>query len=220
MRRVGRFCWRAAVALGAVAFAIQVTIGFTGVPSGLQKWLAGQNEIAKGLPRYVVVLGGGGIPSESGLIRTYYAAMASGWQTGTVFVVALPADGDAAALSTGRMRSELVMRGVPFESVRMEFRGRNTREQAINIREMLGPEAVDDALVVITSPSHVRRALLCFRRAGFRNVGGLPAFDVGAEADIGRGTLWRYDFWNNLARLADTARELCALAYYAVRGWI
>ena len=205
--------------LGAGVFAVQMTLAVVGVPGTLDRWLA-CSCATETVPRYVVVLGGGGIPSGSGLMRTYHAVASSGWGAGTVFIVALPADEDPERSSVGRMRDELVMRGVPVGAIRMEYRGRNTREQAVNIRRMLGPEAIAERLAIVTSPPHVRRSVLCFRKAGFQKVGGVPAYGTGAEADLGAGCALRYGFWDNLVSEVEFARELCALAYYRLKGWI
>lgn len=199
-------------------FMLQVLVGFVGLPCRLLFWMTG-GEPPVDHPRCIVVLGGGGIPSETGLMRTYCAAAYGAGRTGVTFIVALPADGDPATSSVGRMRGELVMRGIPAESVIMEYRGRSTWEQAANIRRMLDSET-DQHMAIVTSPYHVRRALLCFRKQGFRNVTGLPAVGVGAEADLGGGTTVRYAFWSNLVAEIEVLRELCALAQYWWKGWI
>lgn len=206
------------LALCGILFVAQVFVGFVGLPGWLLFWMTG-GEPPVDHPRYVVVLGGGGIPSETGLMRTYCAAAYGAGRTGVTFIVALPADGDPTTNSVGRMRRELVMRGIPAESVIMEYRGRSTWEQAANIRRMLD-SGTDQHMAIVTSPYHVRRALLCFRKQGFRNVTGLPAVGVGAEADLGGGTTLRYAFWSNLVSEIEVLRELCALAQYGWKGWI
>jgi len=209
----------AASALG-ILFLAQTAIGLLGLPQGLKDWLSGRSMLAASPPACIVVLGGGGIPSESGLIRAYYAAeCALKWPDARV-VVALPCDGTPETSSVGRMRDELVMRGVAAGRIALETRGRNTHEQAERVRDMLGTKALSQALVVVTSPTHVRRSLLCFRKEGFVKASGLAAENTGAEADIGRGTMLRYGFWSNLQQEADVARELTALAVYKLRGWI
>jgi len=207
------------VMAAGVLFALQVLMGLTGLPRVLTTWLAG-GEASPSDVRYVVVLGGAGIPSESGLMRTYHAARFAAGRTGVICVVSLPCDVAPELGSVGRMRDELVLRGVPPADVRMEYRGRNTREEAVNISALLGQEALDAPLVIVTSPPHVRRALLCFRKVGFRNVTGLPAQSADVEADIGAHSLWRYGFWGNLEYEVKVLRELIALLQYKMKGWI
>lgn len=202
-----------------VMFVVQIAVGFLGLPRTLTLWLTGGEPPRDVTPRYVVVLGGGGIPSESGLIRTYCAAAYGAGRSGVTFIVALPSDGDPATNSVGRMRDELILRGIPAGSVLMEYRGRSTQEQAVNIRRMIGSDA-GKRVVIVTSPYHVRRSVLCFRKQGFNRVSGLPADSVGAEADLGGGVTLRYAFWNNLISTIEAARELCAMAQYKLRGWL
>ena len=92
-------------------------------------------------------------------------------------------------------------------------------------------------VLLITSPEHMRRAVLCFRKAGFEKVNGLPAFENALEADLkfdddklgGNNTLIpdvgesikaRYQLWNHLKYEILIAREIVALGYYRLRGWI
>jgi uncharacterized SAM-binding protein YcdF (DUF218 family) len=118
------------------------------------------------------------------------------------------------------MRDELVMRGIPASQIRMETRGTSTRHQAVNIRSLLGDEARQQPLVVVTSGFHVRRAVLAFRAVGFTNVRGLHAGGVDVEADLGWFTGLRYGVWNNWAKEAELMRELFAMVVYKVSGWI
>ena len=83
----------------------------------------------------------------------------------------------------------------------------------------------------------MRRAVLVFKKAGFKNVNALPAFENALEADlffkdedlggnklpvpeIGNHTSVRYQFWNHLKYEILIAREMAALGYYRLRGWI
>lgn len=193
-----------------------------GAPWPLKYWLIGlgaQPEIA---PRYVVVLGGGGIPSESGLIRTYWAAAYGITLTNATFIVSLPAEESVVPGKTSveLMRDELIMRGIPANSILMETKGKNTYQQARNIRRMLGDAALNEQIVVVTSGFHMRRSILCFRKQGFKHVGAEFAEGIGAEADPGPFAFWRYTFWHNLEREASMIRELIAMVGYKLLGWI
>ena len=216
--------WRAlCVMLAAMSWLLllQVIGGFVGVPPRLLEWFFTADETPLvGTPRYVVVLGGGGIPSESGLMRTYYAAHYGAGKTGIAFIVSLPADRDPATSSVGRMRDELVLRGVPADAVQMEYRALNTHAQAVNVRQMLGDAALKEPILIVTSPTHARRALLCFRKQGFTRATCLPAHNVSFEADPGRFVKARYSFWSNLELQIELTRESCAMAFYRLRGWI
>ncbi len=219
LRRLGRVVVRLLAALTLV----QLYVALLGVPGFIAGWFmcvppAGQP--APPPPRYLVCLGGGGIPSESGLIRCYATAELWRKYPESVCVVSLPSDGDPATNSVGRMRDELVMRGVPAAAVRMEWRAVNTHEQAVNVAALLGPEGRTSEVRLVTSPWHLRRSLASFRRAGFTNVRVESAASVGAEADPGGGLLLRYGVWYNAQSGIECAREAVALLIYRLRGWI
>ena len=213
---------RILVSLFALVFILQMLVGFLGVPGWVIGWLSGDSFELTVQPRYVVVLGGGGIPSESGLIRTYYAAKLGMTMTGATFVVSLPCEGDPETNSVGRMRDELVMRGIPSNTVVLEYASYNTHEQAVHIGLLLGDEALGDPVLLVTSPYHVRRALRCFRKQGFRQIAAVSAVNMGAEADYESASLLglRYVFWANLDALLEYSREAVAVFYYRLCGWI
>jgi uncharacterized SAM-binding protein YcdF (DUF218 family) len=206
--------------IAITVFLLQILLAVTGPPQGIVDWLQMPEIAPQETPRNVVVLGGGGIPSGSSLLRTYYAAQYGKSLTGTTFVVALPADANPETSSVGRMRNELVLRGVPLSAIRMEYRGLNTHEQCVNVQRLLGPEARDQPILIITSGYHMRRAVLCFRNLGFTNVSGLLASDIGAEPEIGPWGWLRYGAWANLERGIRVSRELAALAAYKFEDWI
>lgn len=212
---------KAVTAILAFTCLVQIAIGFLGLPSSLNTWIVCGNDEFPADPSHVVVLGGGGIPSESGLMRTYYAAELASEHDGLNFIVALPSDSsNPEEDSVGRMKAELIMRGVSTNAIMMETRGINTHQQAVNVRKMLGEEALKEPLIIVTSPTHMRRAVLCFRREGFQNVTSVAAHSTGAEADLGPGTSLRYAFWSRLGHSIEVCRELIALGVYRLKGWI
>ena len=215
LQTIGRGLVRAAAGL----FLLQCVLVVSGPPRWLVRWLTAADLAPRGRPEIIVVLGGGGIPSESGLIRCYYAAQFGAGRTGLTYVVSLPADKDPETNSVGRMRDELVLRGVAPAQIRMESRGLDTHDQAVRTLALLGETARRRPLVVVTSGYHLRRAILAFRAVGFTDVAGLNAVSIGAEADFGMFTWLRYGLWNNLAREAEIVRELIALGWYKFRGW-
>jgi uncharacterized SAM-binding protein YcdF (DUF218 family) len=194
-----------------VVLGLQILLICFGPPRSLEDWLNLARSPLPDSPRYLVVLGGGGVPSGSTLVRCYFAATIARQFTNTTVIVALPADGDPATSSVGRMRDELVLRGVPADAIRLASRGANTRQQADHIRDLLGESAREESVLVVTSHYHARRAVLCFRRAGFRNVTGVSAEEVDAEAEIGGGAWLRYGVWGNARSAVGVARELVAL---------
>ena len=213
-----RCLWRRLWKGAGVLFLLQLLLALAGTPLALRDWLNGTACYPRETPRYVIVLSGGGIPSESSLIRAYYAAQFGLSLTGTTFVVAMPTDQDPEHSSVGRFRDELVFRGIPASRVLMETHGRNTYQQAGNIRQLLGAAAVREPVLVVTSGFHVRRAMMCFRKQGFEHVAGLDAASIGAEAYPGWFAYLRYTFWGNLSSQITIIRELSAIFGYKLAG--
>jgi uncharacterized SAM-binding protein YcdF (DUF218 family) len=136
------------------------------------------------------------------------------------------------------MKRELVMRNVSAARVRFEPQGRNTREQALETARLIGEDFARRPVLVVTSPEHLKRAVLSFRKAGFEKVAGGSAYQVAKPADlkyeseklgghripaapdVGQILFVRYIFWVNLNYEYRSFQEYCALAYYLVKGWI
>ena len=240
MKRAGQWLVNGAQGILMLAGAAAITLAalcFTPYPWRVYHWLATDPDATRLEPEIIVVLGGGGIPSSSGLMRTYHGATAAHHYTNASVVVALPADGDVEDCATGRMEAEMVLRGIGRDRLRVEAHGRNTREQALKIARMEGIAPADSRVLLVTSPEHLRRSLLTFRKAGFRHIAGLAATEDSVESDlefeqatldarrmpmpdIGRMPTLRYHIWNNLHYQARAARELVALSYYWLLGWI
>ena len=222
-------------------------------------------------PDVIIVLGGGGMPSESGLMRCWYGAKAATYYNRSGVIVALPGDTTDSMSSVNRMKRELVLRGVESERIRVEDAGTNTRSQALNIysllilnpklNDILHPRAgtsqptspifhgpsygqpkpaviahTQPGILIITSPEHLCRAVQTFKKAGFRKVDGLPAFEIAIESGllfddrliggrkwmpaIGKNLTLRYQFWTQLHYEELVIREWLAMAYYKMNGWM
>ena len=92
----------------------------------------------------------------------------------------------------------------------------------------------DVNLLIVTSPAHVYRCILTFKKCGFQHVGGLPAFEAGFSPDLlitekerkqkvkelGRRVSLRYNMWNYLSLEVVVVREFVALGYYKIKGYI
>jgi uncharacterized SAM-binding protein YcdF (DUF218 family) len=231
LHRLWRGLRRGLAALGALMLLVWA-LCFTTVPWRWYHWLSAREFALREEPDYIVVLGGGGIPSESGLIRSYVAATAARTYANAMVVVAMPDPRDP---STQGMLNELVLRGVKRERLLLEDQGRNTWEQARHLRRMLAGDGVEPALLLVSSPDHMRRAAGALRKAGFQQVGTRPADSVAIVADLSiepaaepaaRTTVpvvgslaLRYGVWNNFGLLNRCVRESVALLYYRAQGW-
>ena len=97
------------------------------------------------------------------------------------------------------MCARLVELGIPRAAILVEGAARSTRENALFCARLMRGQGWRAALVV-TQRFHLRRSVRAFRRAGV-TAEGLAASAAGV-------------------RPSQLAREVIALAAYAVRGWI
>ena len=209
-------------------------LAFTTLPYWGYHWLGTSKSELKTEPDVIILLGGGGMPSESNLIRSWFAAKAFTSFPDCKVYIAMPGDLKDTLSTPSKMKKELIARGIPPEKFFFEAKGTNTRSQALQCARAI-PMAT--SILLVTSPEHMRRAVLCFRKAGFSHVNALPAFEDAAEADftfnddnlggnknlipdVGKNTSVRYLVWNHLKYEILIARECIALCYYKLRGWI
>jgi uncharacterized SAM-binding protein YcdF (DUF218 family) len=185
-------------------------------------------------PEFIVVLGGGGMPSESGLMRTWYAAKVGNHFIQSKIIIALPGDTVDSLSSVCQMKEELVLRGIASNRILFESQGTNTRAQALNIASLRVTRIA--SLLIVTSPEHLYRAVLSFRKAGFIKVDGVPAFETAIESElsfndrllggkkwlpsIGKNITIRYQFWTQLHYEQMILREWLAIVFYKLSGWI
>lgn len=210
-------------------------LSFTSLPFWGYYWLGTSAEGESLSPSYIVVMGGSAIPGNAGLMRTYYAAKAAKKFPDAKIIVALPGDTTDKQSSLSLMIDELEIRGVDQNRIGIENKGTNTRYQVLEIKDKL--PSLNAPLLVVTSPDHMRRALLSFEKAGFNNIDGLPAFekwvdfnlnfedeDLGGRyrflPGIGDNIQIRYRFWQQLEYELKIIREIAALGYYKLKGWI
>lgn len=233
-----RAVFKLAKALSIIAsvFAILlITISFTTLPYKGIYWLGTSALKEVSAPTYIVVMGGSAMPGESGLIRSYYAAMVAEEYSEAKIIIALPGDTFDSTSSIRLMQKELEIRKINPNRIILENKGKNTRYQALEIQKIISPKK--SSIIVVTSPSHMRRSILSFEKLGFQNVSGAPAFSaihdfelvfnddkLGGKnqflPDIGNNTQIRYQFWKHLEFEIIFIRELVALGYYNLKGWI
>jgi uncharacterized SAM-binding protein YcdF (DUF218 family) len=187
-------------------------------------------------PATIILLGGAGIPSGDGLLRTFYTAKLATSHPEANVIIAMPGNVADSNSSPRLVNEELTLRGVNPHSVSYENKGRNTREQAQKLAAGKSSAQLNRAVTLVTSPEHMKRAILAFRKVGFTNVSGLPTFEYSLDADltfkdsdlkgntiappIGNNLQVRYQFWNHLKYEIIVIREYFGLGYYKLRGWI
>ncbi len=208
-----------------------------GLPWKVYGWLGRDIGGYEGAPDVIVMMGGGGIPSESGLMRTWQTAREATRFPRARVLVAHPIEEGESDKSPNPIVKELVLRGVSESRIFREGKGRHTREQADRARELLDGMEDRVRLLIVTSPEHMRRSLLSFKKAGFTHVRGRAVMPQAIEADlsyggeadatkpsaeslVGHSLMLRYRLWDNLGLTIRVSRELAALAYYRAKGWI
>ncbi len=224
------------VAFG-VLFILILILSFTTLPFWGYYWLGTSQSKITEKPDYIVLLGGGGMPSESSLMRAYFVHRAAVESPESRIIVSIPGNTNDSTSTARQVAGELISKGIKKQRILYEQEGTNTRSEALNLRQFNGERLTEKSILLVTSPEHMRRAVLVFRKAGFTRVNALPAFENAIEAnlffddnklggektlvpDIGGNTEVRYQFWNHLKYEILIAREMVALGYYWLRGWI
>ncbi len=223
------------VATGCV-FLVLCLLAFTSLPFWAYYSLGTSNSKITQAPATIVMLGGAGIPSGDGLMRTYYTSKLAIAHPEAKVIIAMPGNLSDSNSAPNRVKAELILRGINGQSITFEDAGRNTREQAQKLSAGKTSAQLKQAITLVTSPDHMKRSVLAFRKCGFTNVSGLPTFENSLDADltftdrdlkgnriappIGNNLQVRYQFWNHMKYEVVVIREYFALAYYKLRGWI
>lgn len=217
-----------------IFFFVCLVLAFTEQPYWGYHWLGTSKSELKWEPKQIILLGGGGMPSQSNLMRSWYTEKAAKLFPQAKVIVAMPGLITDTLSTPQRMKLELIQRGVSADRINFESNGTNTRSQALECQRII---KMQEPILLVTSPEHMRRAVLCFKKAGFEKVNALPAFENAAEADfsfiddelggnktlvpdVGNNMNMRYQMWNHLKYEILIAREFFALSYYKLRGWI
>jgi uncharacterized SAM-binding protein YcdF (DUF218 family) len=83
------------------------------------------------------------------------------------------------------MRDVIVSLGVPADHVVLESESKTTREEAVVIRRMLA-DRLSEPIVLVTSPTHMRRSLAAFRAAGFDAIPSTARYKSDREREPAR----------------------------------
>lgn len=220
--------------ISGTVLLISIIFAFTSAPFWAYYWLGtSESEIAD-RPENIILLGGSGMPGKSNLMRCWYTAHAANLYPSADIIIAMPGDTLDKNSTPRLIASELILRGIDPLRLQYETKGTNTRSQALNFTKMLDTA---QPVLIVSSPEHMRRAVLTFRKAGFGKVNALPAFETNVEAnlrfsekdvgttaplmpDVGDNISIRYQLWNHLIYEIMVGREMIALLYYKLQGWI
>lgn len=242
MKKTAKILGAMMIVMGTL-FTLMIILAWTTAPFWIRYNLGMSKAGIHRPPEYIVFLGGGGMPSESALMRSYFTARVASHYTRAKVIIAQPGNLSDTLQSLYQVRQELVMRGIDSRRILFEPKGTNTRAQALLTRALLTKENQDlsggargSSLLLVTSPEHLYRAVLAFKKAGFLKVDGVPAFEQDIETDlsfesgrlggrkyipdVGDNITMRYKFWTHLGYEIEILREVAAIAYYKLMGWI
>lgn len=98
---------------------------------------------------------------------------------------------------------------VPPEDILLEKKSKNTHDQAVEIKK-IGEPLQMKSILLVTSFSHMKRALMAFEKAGFKVY---PAFADPNEK-------YTDDPLGRLGLFPRLVHEYAGMVYYQIRGWI
>ena len=143
-----------------IFFTICVLLAFTTQPFWAYHWLGTSKSELKQEPAFIVLLGGGGMPSQSALMRRWYVEKAANEFPKATIIITMPGDIKDSLSTPQLMKKELILRGIVHNRIEFEPEGTNTRAQALNCMRLI---KVQSPILLVTSPEHMRRSVLCFQ---------------------------------------------------------
>lgn len=178
-------------------------------------------------PRAIVVLGAGartvhgyeqriGVMTLVGAARVLEAARVFQLLGGLSVVSSGGApEGEAMIPESEVMRRGLLELGVPDSRIVLESESKVTRDEAIFTAQLLRDRGITSCILV-TSDTHMRRALGTFRRAGLNAV---PAIALDPIGFASRRRRW-VPTQQALEFSQEVLHEYIGLAWYRLRGWL
>lgn len=219
-----------------ISFFVLLILATSSVPFWARYRLAVSKADVPENARSILLMGGGGFPSESALIRLWYTASLAHQFPDTKVIVTTPGKFSDSTSTVFQMYNYLLNNGIASERIVLETEGLNTRHQALKAYQLFRDGRFDEPLVIVTSPSHVYRSVKSFQKAGFVQVSGKPTIEAVLETDlrvkgkklggnefvpgVSNSTSLRYTFWDYLKYETDIIREYIAISYYKIKGWI
>ena len=121
----------------------------------------------------------------------------------------------AAAPESIALQRALVDLGVRADRIVLESKSKNTRDEAVVVKQMLAERGLTD-FVLVTSPLHMRRSMLAFEQQGMHPVPSPSSLVPERSSD--RIRLLPSELW---LQVSDAVLyEWLARGYYWWRGWL
>ena len=158
------------------------------------------------------------MPSGASALRALEAARVYRLLGGNSLVIVSGGDlaatpGQAAEASA--LRDSLVTLGVSKEDILLDSDSHNTRTHAVNLVSFLRSRDIS-RFVLVTSPTHMRRALWTFRAQGADPIPSPSPSPI--DDKQGWGAFWPSP--KSLAYAHDAIYDYAGLLYYWFRGWL
>ncbi|HSB90411.1 MAG TPA: YdcF family protein [Anaerolineales bacterium] len=176
--------------------------------------------------RTVVVLGGGSqtfslssvaidVPSDATAYRVLEADRLYRLLDHPLLILSGGPPSGTAAAEGEVMRELLAQQGVTADQMVTEIETGNTHEQAVVVAQLLAERKIE-SFILVTSPIHMRRAVGAFAEQGLH-----PIPSVSSDArSAGASAMPFLPSEEGLRRSQSALREIMALIYYSVRGWM
>jgi uncharacterized SAM-binding protein YcdF (DUF218 family) len=219
--------------VSGILFSFLILLSFTDYPYFAFHWLGTSQCKPIQSPEYIVVMGAGGLPGAESLLRCYYAAgMADSFPESKIIVAFPVGEGAFVGSENESMVSELLNRGIASDRIQCETKGTNTYSQAKEIVSIISNN--EASMLIVSSPEHIYRCIKTFHKQGFTTVNGLPAFEQPTNNEVfytaddkkniikrtERNVMFRYNMWSYLQYEILVFRELAAISYYKVKGYM
>jgi uncharacterized SAM-binding protein YcdF (DUF218 family) len=176
--------------------------------------------------RTIVLLGGGaatvtvggqtaGVPTASSLLRALEAARVFKAIDADLLVASggTPRPSRQSMPESVLLRRLVVEAGVPADRVLEESQSTTTAEQALLVRDLLVARGTR-RVVLVTSPTHMKRALGFFEAAGVEVIGSMAPL----RSEQAPPPPMLLPNWDSLSVSDDAVYEFAARAYYWVRS--
>ena len=196
------------LSFGIIAL-IFVILSFTSLPYWAYYGLAATDDKLVVTPNTIVIMGGDGMPSPTGLMRLYNGIEKAIEHPNSNVIIALPYNEFDSTFQLSLMAHELVHKGVDTNRIIFAAKGFNTRSQALEIKNLVDTLK---PLLIVSSPEHMYRSINSFRKVGFSTVGGSPSFEkpidqeklkdkTNKEETKVRNLTLRYNIWSYICLL-------------------
>jgi uncharacterized SAM-binding protein YcdF (DUF218 family) len=206
-----------------------VFLAFTDIPYNAYHQLGLTNIHNTKNIKNIIVLGGDGMPSPSGLIRTYYGLQAANENLEATIYIALPKNKDGSERQLEMLAKEFTDKGIDKNRIHFESDGYNTYSQAMNLGKLI--QNKKQKTIIVTAPEHMYRAIGCFKKIGFTNLTSLPTFEIPSDEETlekknkkgqmeSENLSFRYNMWSYMIYEIKIIREYFAISYYWCKGWI